>query len=135
MSLKRTALTLGIAVAALIGSSAVALAVPAFATSNVNVRSGPGTSFGVVDVLRRGDPVDIDHCRGNWCLVDRRGPSGWVSASFLERDDFFRDDDFFFDRPPRVVRPYRPFRPWRPHRPWGSSACIGGPNASFCISN
>ena len=138
MSLKRTALTFGIAAAALIGSSVAALAAPAFATSNVNVRSGPCTGFGVVDVLRRGQRVDIDYCRGSWCFVGQSGPDGWVSANYLSRDRY--DDDFFYDDDddyfliePRVIRPYRPYRPFytRPR----SSACIGGPNASFCISN
>lgn len=137
MSLKRTALTLGIAVAALVGSSAAALAAPAFATSNVNVRSGPGTGYDQIDVLRRGEAVDIDYCRGSWCLVRKSGPDGWVSANYLARDgyddDYYDDydDDYFYVEPPRRI--YRPYRPYRPY--WGSSACIGGPNASFCISN
>ena len=46
--------------AALAGSSVAALAAPAFATTNVNVRSGPGTDFGVIGVLARGEGVDID---------------------------------------------------------------------------
>lgn len=133
MRIKRTALTLGIAVAALVGSAAAALAAPAFATGNVNVRSGPGTGFGVIDVLRRGESVDIDHCRGSWCFVSGPASDGWVSANYLARDRFDDrfDDDFYVA--PRVIRPYRPYRPYRPWR--GSSACIGGPNASFCISN
>ena len=138
MSLKRTALTLGIAVAALVGSAAAALAVPAFATSNVNVRSGPGTGYAQVDVLRRGEAVDIDYCRGSWCLVRKSGPDGWVSANYLSRDsydddDYYDDydDDYFYVEPPRRI--YRPYRPYRPY--FGSSACIGSPNASFCISN
>jgi len=133
MNLKRTALTFGIALAALAGSSVAALAAPAWATTNVNVRDGAGTGFPVVDVLRRGERVDIDFCRGSWCFVNRRGPDGWVSANFLSRGgDFFDDydDDVFIS--PRVMRPYRPYRPYRP---WGSSACISGPNASFCIRN
>ena len=135
MSIKRTALTFGIAAAALIGSSVAALAAPAFATSNVNVRSGPSTGYGVVDVLRRGERVDIDHCRGSWCFVEKRGADGWVSANYLSRDrydDDFYDDDFFIDDRP-IYRPYRPYRPYF-YRP-RSSACIGGPNASFCITN
>ena len=135
MSMKRTALTFGIAAAALIGSSVAAFAAPAFATSNVNVRSGPSTGYGVVDVLRRGERVDIDHCRGSWCFVEKRGPDGWVSANYLSRDrydDDYYDDDFFIDDRP-IYRPYRPYRPYF-YRP-RSSACIGGPNASFCITN
>ena len=139
MSLKRTALTFGIAVAALAGSSIAALAAPAYATSNVNVRSGPGTGYGAVDVLHRGDGVDIDYCRGSWCFVNKSGPDGWVSASYLSRggydDDYYDDDDSFYIDERPIVRPYR-YRPYRDYY-YGprSSACVGGPNASFCISN
>ena len=140
MSLKHTALTFGIAAAALLGSSIAALAAPAYATSNVNVRSGPGTGYGQVDVLRRGDSVDIDYCRGSWCFVNKSGPDGWVSASYLSRggydDDYYDDDDdFYIDERP-IYRPYRPYRPYRDYY-YGprSSACIGGPNATFCISD
>ena len=139
MSLKRTALTLGIAAAALLGSSIAALAAPAYATANVNVRSGPGTGYGQVDVLRRGDSVDIDYCRGSWCFVNKSGPDGWVSASYLSRggyddDDYYDDDDdFYIESRPIYRRPYRPYRDYY----YGprSSACIGGPNATFCISD
>jgi uncharacterized protein YraI len=137
MSLKRTALTFGIALAALAGSSIAALAAPAYATSNVNVRSGPGPSYGAIDVLRRGDSVDIDYCRGSWCFVNKSGPDGWVSANYLSRggyDDDYYDDDFYIDQRP-IVRPWRS-RPYRDYY-YGprSSACVGGPNASFCITN
>ena len=138
MSLKRTALTFGIAAAALLGSSIAALAAPAYATSNVNVRSGPGTGYGQVDVLRRGDSVDIDYCRGSWCFVNKSGPDGWVSASYLSRggyddDDYYDDDDDFYIDSRPIYRPYRPYR----DRYYGprSSACVGGPNATFCITN
>jgi uncharacterized protein YraI len=54
----------------------------ATATSNVNIRSAPGGS--VVDVLRRGDQVDIVGRSGSWCEIEqRRGPDGWVSCQYL----------------------------------------------------
>lgn len=138
MSLKRTALAVGIAVAALLGSAAAALAAPAYATSNVNVRSGPGTGYDAIDVLRRGDSVEIDYCRGSWCFVNKSGPDGWVSASYLARDgyddDYYEDDDSFYIDERPLVRPY--YRPYRPYRnPPHSSACVRGPNGGFCISN
>ena len=57
----------------------------AVATSNVNVRRGPGTSYAVVDVLRSGQSVRISNCTGGWCWVNHGGPSGWVSQNFLSR--------------------------------------------------
>jgi hypothetical protein len=133
MSLKRTALTFSIATAALVGSTIAALAAPAFATTNVNVRSGPGTGYASVDVLRRNEPVDIQYCRGSWCFVNKAGPDGWVSASYLSRGGGYYDDDYYDDDSFYIDRRYRSYRPWysRPR----SSACVGGPNATFCITN
>lgn len=135
MSLKRNLLTAGIAAAAIVGSTIAALAAPAYATATVNVRTGPGTGYGAIDTLRPGESVDIDYCRGSWCFVNKSGPDGWVSASYLSRDsyddDYYDDDEeFFIDRSYRSYRPYRPYY-YSPR----SSACIGGPNAAFCITN
>lgn len=145
----------GMAVLGLAASVGIAQAAPAYATGNVNVRSGPSTGYAVVDVLRRGDAVDVQQCRGSWCYVSKPGPNGWVSASFLSN----YDDDYGYERPPIIVRPppvivrppvYRPpyHRPphhWRPphHRPhWpdrgdrdGASFCYNGPNGYFCLGS
>ena len=53
------------------------------ATANVNVRSGPGTSYSVVDVLRTGEEVDVTRQAGGWCYVVKSGPDGWVSCRYL----------------------------------------------------
>jgi uncharacterized protein YraI len=55
----------------------------AFATATVNVRSGPGTGYRVVDALRPGEAVEIRNCSGNWCHVIKSGPDGWVAKSYL----------------------------------------------------
>lgn len=78
----------GIAIAAsavVVLAPAIATAAPAMTTSNVNVRSGPGPSFSVVDTLRGGTPVDVGQCRGDYCQVNSRNTSGWVSSGFLSR--------------------------------------------------
>ncbi len=63
-----------------------ALAVEVEATTDVNVRTGPGTSFGILDALNRGERVTILECNssGSWCYVDQDGPDGWVSARYLQ---------------------------------------------------
>lgn len=78
------------------------------AISNVNVRSGPGTGFGIVDVLAAGEQADVSRRSGGWCHVIKAGPDGWVSCRYLtagldEPDDFADEDDI-------VLRP-RPDRP------------------------
>jgi uncharacterized protein YraI len=150
-----------LAALALVATAASASAAPALATTNVNVRSGPGTGYAVVGTLRRGEQVDLQHCRGSWCFVERRGADGWVSSSYLARDGYDRPRPPTWDpypprpphwnpRPPRPPHwdPYpphwgggwgpRPPRPpvWnpRPPRP-GSSVCYNGPNGYFCIGD
>ncbi|WP_108396587.1 SH3 domain-containing protein [Devosia submarina] len=75
----------GIAVAATAAAVFVpaAYAAPGVVTSNINVRSGPGTNYGVVDTVRRGTQVDVQQCQGSWCFISKPGPDGWVSATYL----------------------------------------------------
>ena len=134
MSIKQKFLSLGLAAAMVLGGGAAAMAAPAYAESPLNVRSGPGTNHRVIDVLRRGERVDVDHCRGNWCLVNKPGRDGWVSARYLSRGGHYRDD-FYIERPRRIVRPpifRHHHRHWRRGGP-DFSACIGGRNARFCV--
>lgn len=142
MNLKKTALTLGLAVMALGATAASAYAASAYATGSVNVRSGPGTQYRVVDTLRRGEMVDVVNCRGSWCRVVKAGPDGWVSANYLasdrgrdryDRDDYYYDDEYYYDD---YYRPYRrPYRGYDYYDGPAASVCLGGPNASFCFSN
>jgi hypothetical protein len=70
--------------AGLLACSTAALAVEAAAKSPVNVRTGPGKSFGIVDQLTAGEVVDVTECApSNFCFVTHDGPDGWVSADFL----------------------------------------------------
>jgi uncharacterized protein YraI len=84
-----------------------AQAAPGTATSNVNVRQGPGTSYAVVNTLRRGDQVDVQRCDGSWCYVVGRNAMGWVSSSYLAASG-------------------RPVNPSNPGLSFGFT--IGGPN-------
>lgn len=57
------------------------------ATASVNVRTGPGTQYRVVDTLYPGETVNIETCRSNgWCQISHSGPDGWVSARYLSND-------------------------------------------------
>lgn len=148
----RKLLTSALATLAVLASTAMAAAAPAVATGNVNVRSGPGTGYAVIDTLRRGEQVDVQQCRGSWCYVEKRGADGWVSANYLSssRPDW-NNNDWGWNRPtpprPPVVNPYPPRpphfnpRPPRP-QPWpgygggnNGSVCFNGPNGYFCIGS
>ena len=136
MSLKSKFSSIGLAAVLVIGAAVPAFAVTAYATTNVNVRSCASTDCGVRDVLHRGERVDVQYCEGAWCAVEKRGRDGFVNANYLSRgddwddEDYYddSDDDFYIERPRhrRYVRPIYPVYP-------NFGACVGGPNARFCI--
>ena len=161
MALSKTLMAAGVAAAALLATSVSAFAAPAYATGNVNVRSGPGTQYSRVDALVRGQQVDVQQCRGSWCYVVKSGPDGWVSSNYLNRgrpqnnwdDDYEWEEPTWNPRPPRWnPAPQRPPhwnpRPPRPQPVYPSypsypsypdydsgSVCFNGPNGYFCVSN
>lgn len=56
----------------------------ASATTSLNVRSGPNSSYAKVDVLFPGEHVKVKTCRTNgWCYITHKGPDGWVSSRYL----------------------------------------------------
>ncbi len=57
----------------------------AYATSNVNVRAGPGVDYPVVDIARAGEQVYVYGCLSQraWCDVDFDGLRGWMSSNYL----------------------------------------------------
>jgi hypothetical protein len=56
-------------------------------TVNLNVRSGPGPQYGVIDVLSPGVHVNVTRRSGSWCYLDKPGQDGWVSCTYLTADD------------------------------------------------
>jgi len=139
MPLRPIAIGLASALFALAAGASAASAATAYASSTVNVRAGAGTGYAVVGVLHPGQRVEIDYCKGAWCLIEQRGPDGWVNANYLNADryrdrDYYDDDyyddyddGFYLERPRYRARPIYPF--------YRSQACFGRPNVSFCFSN
>lgn len=84
MTIIRLAMIAVLAIVGLFLSTVAALAYESAAAVDLNVRSGPGTSFGVVDVLYAGEPVEVTECASNgWCYIVHSGPNGWVSSKYL----------------------------------------------------
>lgn len=110
-SIKTIGAVLGLTLAGVVAAQA------AQATTALNVRSGPGTGYGVVDVLSAGEQVDVEQCRGGWCRISHPGPDGWVSQRYLTDDN---------------RQPQRP-RPGNAQPDVGFS--INTPNFSFSIGN
>ena len=88
MSYRNKLIAAGFAVLASLGMAGAAKAVEASATVSLNVRSGPGTSYRVIDTLYQGEVVDVAECESNgWCRIVHSGPDGWVSSSYLVETD------------------------------------------------
>jgi len=75
---------LGLLLIGLIGSGA-ALASPALVTTDLNMRTGPGTGYERITVLPNRTIVDVTGCTGNynWCRINWRGIEGWASGRYL----------------------------------------------------
>jgi hypothetical protein len=89
------------------------------ARTSLNVRSGPGTGYGIVDVLRPGQNVTVTRRSGSWCYLVKSGPDGWSACSYLSfrggvdvqvrpnisfSFSFGRGDGFSIRRPPQGGR-------------------------------
>jgi N-acetylmuramoyl-L-alanine amidase len=48
----------------------------------LNVRSGPGTQFGVIGSVNKGDIVEIEAVSGDWGRIDS---DGWIHTGYLQR--------------------------------------------------
>lgn len=57
------------------------------ATDSLNVRSGPGLSYDVVDSLKRGEQVEISSTSGDWLKVNYKGRSGWIASWLTTSSD------------------------------------------------
>jgi uncharacterized protein YraI len=66
-----------------------AYAVPATATDNVKLRTGPGTGYGSAGTIPAGTQIELKGCdeAGAWCAVDYSGKSGFVSGKYLNQAD------------------------------------------------
>ncbi len=71
--------SLALASGLVVAGTLVAGAWPSTTTTNANVRSGPGTAYGVLGTLPAGSPVDVIACTGNWCQTQY----GYISAGLL----------------------------------------------------
>lgn len=84
MTTFKTIISVAIGLTSIVSSATAVLAAPAASTTTLNVRSGPGTGFGVLDTLAPGEVVDVTECvPSGWCHVTHSGPNGWVSGSYL----------------------------------------------------
>ncbi|WP_073833056.1 SH3 domain-containing protein [Pseudovibrio exalbescens] len=99
----------------------------AYATTRVNMRTGPGTQYPVLLQVPRAGVTVVHRClRSRWCDASFRGVRGWIYGKYLRQGAL----------PPRYIAPvpappnytlrfefgppvyYRPYRPRYHYRPY-----------------
>ncbi|MEJ8571431.1 DUF1236 domain-containing protein [Microbaculum marinum] len=80
--LRTTALALG---AGLMMSSAALASFNATATTDLNIRSGPGPQYPVVGVIDNNSAATVNGCMqgSKWCQVAYNGTTGWAYSDYL----------------------------------------------------
>lgn len=73
------------ATAILLALAGPAAALTATATTDLNMRTGPGPEFPVNGVIAATGEVNVEGCIANssWCKVSYDGQQGWASSSYL----------------------------------------------------
>lgn len=66
-------------------ATGAAASTTAFATTDLNLRAGPGPQYQIVDVIAGEDPAIVEGCiaDANWCKVSYDGQEGWAYGSYL----------------------------------------------------
>ena len=77
----------GMAFATAMTLATSAFAASAMVTTDLNLRTGPGTNYGRIAAMPGGAIVDVRGCtRGySWCRVYWNGYEGWAASSYLAR--------------------------------------------------
>jgi uncharacterized protein YraI len=117
---QRTLLIVGAFAGALAMSTAQAA--PGRATGDVNLRTGPSTSYAKIATIPAGARVNVHGC-SSWCQVTFRGQTGYASANYITaaapRRGIYAPPRYMAPGPVVVdVDPLPPRRHWRYGRPW-----------------
>lgn len=80
-------IAIGTAAALMLGGTAYAQTV-AVATTDLNIRSGPGPQYGVIGVIETDGQATLDGCLegSSWCQVSYDGVTGWAYSDYLIAD-------------------------------------------------
>ena len=76
---------LGTTVAGLVVASSAFAQTTAAAWTDLNLRAGPSTAYGILSVIPATQSVLVDGClqEANWCRVTHDEINGWASADYL----------------------------------------------------
>ena len=93
--------SLMLAAGILLAGTFAASARPAVVTTDLNIRSGPGTRYAVIGSLPAGARVNVGSCSSGWCRVG----GGFASARYLSgtaRTRVVVQPDYYYDDGPNV---------------------------------
>lgn len=124
MNLKHFSLAVGV----LLASAGAAVAAPAVVTGDLNLRSGPGTGYRVIDTMPAGATVNVRGCSGSWCRVAWGGTVGYASASYLGLGGpvyAAAPPPVYVAPPPVVSFGFSTGPRWYGHRHWGHGRHYG----------
>lgn len=73
---------------ALLSSSAALADFSATATTDLNIRSGPGPQFDVIGTIANSDTATVSGCTegSKWCQVTYNGKTGWSYSEYLSAE-------------------------------------------------
>lgn len=54
-----------------------------YTKASLNVRTGPGTEYKKIGVLKRFQEVQVIKTKGDWVKINHEGEAGWVSMKYL----------------------------------------------------
>jgi uncharacterized protein YraI len=76
---------LAITAGVMMTGTALAQTTTATATTDLNIRSGPGSNFETVGVIGNGESAMVQGCvtDGMWCQIDYNGTSGFAYSDYL----------------------------------------------------
>lgn len=74
-----------ISTAAVLAAGPALADVNATATTDLNLRAGPGPNYKIVDVIAANDAAVVGGCLENskWCEVEYNGQTGWAYSEYL----------------------------------------------------
>lgn len=86
MNTKKILPVAAVAFAAFTGVAAAQTAITA--TTDLNVRGGPGPQYPVVGLLEAGSSADLNGCLDNskWCRIATSAGEGWVYSDYVSSD-------------------------------------------------
>lgn len=101
----KQALKAAIVAGAMLVPGVAAAATAAIVTTNLNIRSGPGTGYQAFASIPAGSRVTVFGCATgyNWCDIDWAGNRGWVSGNYLA---YREGGGSYYDRPVSSVGVY-----------------------------